>query len=128
MECQRFLLPYIYPSPEHQLFGIWFGDATIYPYHMTDYSFAEDLIYVKSPRQYFFILPRDKAKTYAGYPDTHYTTQTSSTILRNKSHVWELGGSKEKFLGYPNVMIAAKGTQFIDLRSAIINLCTTEVF
>ena len=106
-ECQRF---YLHVHDKFNKFN------TIYPYspyHLSDYSFSADLMYLGLVHYTFFILPSAKETSFMGSSGTyeHYhPAYTSSLIMRNASKVWLLGGLSQKYPGEEH------RTRILDLR------------
>ena len=91
VECQRLYLYYL--SDMNKL-----TYRPIYsPYHMTAYSFDEDLLFFATTIFNFMVLPQNKHKSYLGqFADYDQYRYTSIHLLRNSSYAWLIGGYKFK--------------------------------
>ena len=86
-ECQRFYLFH------HKLFNDRLKEYPYSPYHMSDYSFEEDKIYLGTRSRYFAILTANKKKSFIGDQEIIIMpVWASSHMMENASLVWLLGG------------------------------------
>ena len=87
-ECQRFFLHH------HWRYNQFAKANPLSLYHLSDYSFEKDLIYLGLNNFYFIVLPQVKRMSFIGYMTIHELPMyISSHIMKNTSLVWLLGGT-----------------------------------
>lgn len=91
-ECQRFYL---------QLHYHFNHIDTKFPYslyHMSQYSFSSDFIFLSTLYYLFFVLPGNKKDSYIGSLgslDSYYPIFTTSLLMNNATRVWLIGGTSK---------------------------------
>ena len=88
-ECQRFLLPLVHRQ-------MAFYKRNFFPYHMTSYSFDQDLIFVFTPTFNFHVITRIKSQSFLAFFTAFMpVNETSVHILGNiqENLVWMLSGT-----------------------------------
>ena len=86
-ECQRLYLEELHNTNKMS------QDSILYsPFHQSDYSYIIDLMFMGTNYHDYFLLPKDKDKSYKGFGTKKISMNTSYHIY-NASLVWGLGGS-----------------------------------
>ena len=92
---------------------------SLYPYHMSTYSFAEDLILIKTNGLYFCSISRVKGRSFMGSLKNVEFNEIESSVTffpGSQSLVWHLGGTNVMSHTAGFTATSKKLTRLIDLR------------
>ena len=91
-------------------------------YHMSKYSFEEDLFIFLGQLNTFYVIPKDKDKSFeAAITGSGYFYGSSLHIINNGTEAWLLGGIYFNSAYNPNNGGSTRFYDFANSRSEIIN-------
>ena len=98
LECQRFYLHRLQAAIDH--LSQWVEHSS---YHMSLYSFKEDLVVFSASTKYFYVIPlKEKQNAYRAEPGVlMYFSASLHFMTKNGSQVWILVGSQHQ--GYSRI-------------------------
>ena len=88
-ECQRL---YLHDIDLNLRYNFEFGNVEYSPYHMSAYSFEDDLMVFGGPFDFLTIIPMNKKDSYlAGVQLSNVYDLISINFMGNASRIWLLG-------------------------------------